>query len=97
MTPPPQPRQSPPWLDVMLFRALMGAAVSCHVRTRFRRVIYGLASCFMSQRLCVCDALVCVQMFMVGLLWDDKLSAILFYLRDMRARCGGENELTRRR
>lgn len=71
--------------------------MSRRARTQFRRVIYGLASCFMSQRLCVCDALVCVQMFMVGSLWDDKLSAILFYLRDMRGRCGGENELTRRR
>lgn len=40
----------------------------------------------MYERLCVCDALVCVQMFVVGSPRDNKLSPIFFYLRDVRAR-----------
>lgn len=75
--------------DVPLFRALMGedsAAVSRHshsVQDGYLR--RQLASPFMYQRLCVCDALVCVQMFAVGSLWDEKLSPNLVYLRDVRA------------
>ncbi len=82
--------------DVLLFRALMGedsAAVSRCALTQFRTVIYAgeLASSFMCKRLCVCDALVCVQMFVVGSPRDEKLSPTLFYLRDVRAGSAAEN------
>lgn len=36
-------------------------------------------------------------MFVVEPLWDEKLSAILVYLRDVRVRRAAENELTGRR
>lgn len=60
--------------------------------SQFGTLIYVavLASSFMWERLCVCDALVCVQMFVDGSLWDEKLSAILFYLRDVRGMCPRE-------
>lgn len=82
--------------DVLLFRALMGedsAAVSRCALTQFRTLVYAgkLASSFMYEWLRVCDALVCVQMFVVRPLRDEKLSPILFYLRDVRAGSAAEN------
>lgn len=50
-----------------------------------------LASSFMYERLCVCDALVCVQMFVVGSPRDEELSPILVYLEDVRAGSGAAN------
>lgn len=77
--------------DVLLFRALMGddsAAVSRCALTQFRTVIYAgmLASSFMYERLCVCDALVCVQMFVVESLRDEKLSPHFVLFKEMRGR-----------